>query len=302
MTGDIARDGARDGIVLVIGAVACFAIVDTISKTIGNAVPVVMAMAARFSLQALITGGILYPKRGNILFATRHPWLQLIRGLLLVLSALLAFLSLRYLPVGEFTAIQMLTPLAITVISAVALDERVSPLRWTLVSGAFAGALIVIRPGADAIAWVSLLPLSVVAVSVIFQLLTRKLALVDDSGTMHFYSGCVGMISMGVLLPFFWQPPADAPMGLLLLLLGVFGSIGHYLLILGYERATPATLTPFLYGQIAFATLAGWVFFRHAPDRWSVLGILMIAGCGIAATTLTMLTPRGNRVPPVDSE
>lgn len=293
---------ARRGIFLVVGAVACFAIVDTISKTVGAVVPVVLAMAARFSLQTVITGTILYPKRGRALFRTQHPWLQFARGLLLVGSGSLAFLSLKYMPLGEFTAIQMLTPLAITVISAVALDEKVSPLRWILVVGAFAGALIVIRPDATDLAWVTLLPLSVVCASVAFQLLTRKLAQVDDAGTMHFYSGCVGMLSTVMLLPFFWQPPTTMSLWVLLLLLGVFGSTGHYLLILGYERATPATLTPFLYGQIAFATLAGWIVFRHAPDHWSVLGILMIAGCGIAATTLTMLAERRDTVPPVDSE
>jgi drug/metabolite transporter (DMT)-like permease len=292
----------RHGIFLVIGAVACFAIVDTISKTVGAVVPVVLAMAARFSMQTVITGSILYPRRGRALFHTRHPWLQLARGLLLVLSGSLAFLSLRFMPLGDFTSIQMLTPLVITVISAVALDERVSPLRWMLVFGAFAGALIVIRPEVTDVAWVTLLPLTVVAASVAFQLLTRKLAQVDDAGTMHFYSGCVGMLSTVVLLPFFWHPPTTAFLWGLLFLLGVFGSIGHYLLILGYERATPATLTPFLYGQIAFATLAGWVFFRQAPDHLSVLGILMIAGCGIAATTLSMLAPRRAEVPPVDSE
>ena len=297
----MSADPARAGIVLVVGAVACFAVMDTVSKMVGAVVPVVLAMAMRFSLQTVITGAVLLPQRGRALFHTQHPWLQLIRGLLLMLSATFAFLSLKYMPLGEFTAIQMLTPLAITVVSAVALDERVSPLRWALVCGACAGALIVIRPEATDVAWVTLLPLSCVAMSVAFQLLTRRLALVDDAGTMHFYSGCVGMLSTVVLVPFFWQPPTSAGVWGLLVLLGLLGSLGHYLLILGYERATPATLTPFLYGQIAFATLSGWIVFHHAPDHWSVLGILLIAGCGVAATTLT-LTPKKDPVPPVDSE
>ena len=49
---------------------------------------------------------------------------------------------------------------------------------------------------------------------------------------------------------------------------------------------TPATLSPYLYTQIAFATLAGWLVFSHAPDAYAVAGILVIAGCGIAGTQL----------------
>lgn len=286
------------GIYLVIAAMACFSGVDTVSKIIGAAVPVALAMAARFSFQTVVTGAVLLPTRGRSLFHTAHPWLQLLRGLLLLLSAGLAFLSLRYVPLSEFTAIMMLTPLIITLIAALSLGERVSWLRWTLVFGAFAGALLVIRPGAGAMSLPMLLPLSVVVVSVAFQLLTRTLALVDDAGTMHFYSGATGMLAAAAILPFVWQPLPDGQIWLLLLLLGVFGSLGHYFLILGYAHATPATLTPFLYGQIAFSTLAGWLAFSDTPDRWSIVGIVMIATCGIAATRLTAR----ERIPPIDSE
>lgn len=267
---------------------ACFTVLDTASKVIGAAVPVVLAMATRFLFQAVVTGSVLLPQRGRALLRTRHPVLQFVRGVLLLLSGSLAYVSLRFMPVGEFTAIQMLTPLVITVVAAVSLGERVSPLRWLLVAGGFAGALLVIRPGTDEFAWPMLLPLGVVVANSGFQLLTSKLAQVDDAGTMHFYSGCVGSLLCAVLLPFSWQTPGSVSLWLLLLLVGVFSTLGHYLLILGYGRASPATLTPFLYSQIAFATLAGWLVFAHAPDFWSVAGILLIAACGIAATWLTV--------------
>jgi drug/metabolite transporter (DMT)-like permease len=63
-------------------------------------------------------------------------------------------------------------------------------------------------------------------------------------------------------------------------LLGVVSTLGHYLMILSYSLASPATLTPYLYFQIAFATLAGWLVFSQVPDSWSLLGIAMIAVCG----------------------
>lgn len=63
-------------------------------------------------------------------------------------------------------------------------------------------------------------------------------------------------------------------------LMGVFGSLGHYLMIQAYHRAPASLITPYMYAQIAFATLAGWVVFGYAPDGWTVLGVALIALCG----------------------
>jgi len=278
---------ARQGILLVIVATACFGALDTLAKYVSHAVPLVVAMWSRYLFQALVTGGALLPRRGRALLRTRHPWLQVARGALLALQGSLAFLSLRHLPVGEFTAIIMLTPMLITVISATSLGERVPLLRWGLVAGCFAGAMMVIRPGADDFSWTLLLPLALVVVAAVFQLLTSRLVRVDDPGTMHFYTGLVATVLATLALPFGWQTPGDGKLWLMLVLLGVFSTLGHYLLILGYGRASPATLTPYLYCQIAFATLAGWLVFSHAPDRWAVAGIAVIALCGGVGTWLS---------------
>jgi drug/metabolite transporter (DMT)-like permease len=203
---------------------ACFGALDTLSKFIGSTVPVMMAMASRFLFQVVVTGGVLLPRRGRALFATKHPWLQAFRGLLLILSSSLAYLSLRFLPVGEFTAIVMLTPLVITIFSATALGERVPLLRWLLLAGGFAGALLVILPGAEDFAWPMLLPLSVVMSSAAFQLLTSRLARVEDAGTMHFYTGCAALVIAVAMLPFAWQTPRTIT--LWVLLLGVYAVTG----------------------------------------------------------------------------
>lgn len=273
---------ARDGILFVIGATACFGALDTTGKVVTSAVPLAVAMWSRFFFQATLTGAVLLPQRGRALFATRHPWLQLLRGLLMVGSGSLAFLSLRFLPVGEFTALVMLTPLVITVVAAMSLGERVRWPQWLLLLGGFTGALVVIRPGADDFKPAMLLPLLLVAVSAAFNLLTSRLARDDDPGTMHFYSGLVSTIVASVALPFAWETPDSALLWVLLLLLGLFSTLGHYLLILGYGRASTSTLTPYLYFQIGFATLAGWLVFSHAPDRWTIIGVSLIALCGMA--------------------
>lgn len=70
--------------------------------------------------------------------------------------------------------------------------------------------------------------------------------------------------------------------------MGLSSALGHLLLLNAYARATPATLAPFLYSQIAFATLAGWLVYGHIPDGWSQLGMGLIAASGAASTWLTV--------------
>ena len=296
MTTPTAGDRALQGVLFVATAVACFAALDTTTKVVSTAAPLLLAVWFRYAFQAVVTAGVMLPRRGMSLLRARHPWLQLLRGVLLFVSSMLSFVALRFTPVGEFTAIIMLTPLVVTVLAATSLGEKVSPLRWLLVVGGFCGALVVIRPGREMFDWSGLLPLLLVAVLGSFQALTGKMARIEDPGTTHFYTGLVGAALGTAALPFVWT---SLPLNIwfLLLLMGIFGSVGHMMLILGYARAPVATLTPYLYLQVVFATLGGWLVFAHVPDHWALLGILAICLCGAAGTWLSSRERRQRDAP-----
>ncbi len=272
---------------MVLGAVACFATLDTATKLVTAGVPVLVAVWFRYMFQAVATTAVILPLHGMRLLRTAHPRFQVLRGLLLLVSSVLAMTSLRHMPVGEFTAIVMITPLAITLLSA-ALGERVPLLRWLLVLGGFVGTLVIIRPGGDGFnGWV-LLPLGVVASNACFQMLTSRLARTEAALTTHLYTGWVGALLSSLPLAFVWTRIDDWQLWAGLLLMGFMGTVGHFLLILGYSRASPATLTPYLYGQIGFALLGGWLVFSHVPDAWSLAGMLLIALCGAGGAWLTL--------------
>jgi drug/metabolite transporter (DMT)-like permease len=125
------------------------------------------------------------------------------------------------------------------------------------------------------------LPLLLVVINALYQIVTSKMVKTEDPGTMHFYTGLTGLVFGTVALPWSWAPMQDPMLWLLVGLIGVFGSLGHYFMIKGYQKAPASRITPYMYTQIAFATLAGWVVFGYAPDVWTVLGIALIAVCGV---------------------
>jgi drug/metabolite transporter (DMT)-like permease len=279
----------------VLFAVACFASLDTTVKYLTGSVPIAMAMWFRFSFQAVSTAAMVVPIKGLAGLRTAHPRFQLLRGLLLVTSSALAFTSLRFTSVAEFTAIVSLTPLAITVIAALKLKERVSALRWALVVGGFLGTLLIIRPNSEDFNWALLLPLALVVTSTGFQLLTSHLARTEDPTVTHLYTGLIGMVAASLALPFFWVTLTSAHLWLLLLLLGMLGTVGHFSLIVAYKRANPSVLTPYMYGQIVFAMLGGWLIFSQVPDAWSLAGIALITLCGALGTWLTVRESKPER-------
>ncbi|MBA4264277.1 MAG: EamA/RhaT family transporter [Comamonadaceae bacterium] len=282
------------GVAFLVLATACFAVLDTTVKVVGASMSILVAVWFRYVFQAIAVAAFMLPRQGRKLLRTEHPRYQVVRGVLLLMVSVLSFVSVQYMPVGEFTAIIMTTPLVVTLLAALFLKERVSALRWALVAGGFTGALLVVQPGDSVIGWASLLPLLMVFTYACFQILTSKMARTENPMTMHLYTGWVGALVATAALPFIWQGMPDLGTFALLCLIGLAGTVGHFLLILAFARTQASTLTPFLYSQIGFAMLCGWVVFDHIPGRLELGGIVLIVLCG---ATASWLTAREKRLP-----
>jgi drug/metabolite transporter (DMT)-like permease len=280
------------GILLMVAAVSCFAAMDTGVRHIGGTVPVLMLLILRYLTQALLMAPALV--LSGLGFRSPRPRFQVLRGALLLACSAITFIGLRYMPVAEYTAIAMLTPVLVTLFSVLLFKEHISLLRWALVLGAFAGALIIIRPGSGIFGWAVVWPLAGSCAYAGFQLVTSRFAAREDPFITHFWTGAVGALAV---LPFWplglvdvvgtWQA---LPTGTLLLIgaIGLLGTGGHLLLILAFGRAPASKLMPLLYLQIAVAVLLGWLVLDHVPDGWAWLGMAVIAACGAATAVLNM--------------
>ncbi|MEO7242707.1 MAG: DMT family transporter [Variovorax sp.] len=273
---------------------AAFTALDATTKVAGVVVPVFMGVWFRYSFQAIATTAMILPRYGIALLRTAHPRFHFLRGALLLLNTVLTYISLRFMPLPEYTSTVLLAPLAVTLLAAVTLKEQVSALRWTLVAGAFLGTLVILRPDGRAFSWPTLLPLAVVASNAAFQILTSKLVKTENPLTMHFYTGWVGALLSSFVVPFVWQALPSWHYWAMLCFMGFMGSVGHFLLILAFQRAPASTLTPYIYVQIGFSLLASWLVFARVPDVWSLVGMGLIGICGAAGAWLTI---RERRLP-----
>ena len=272
---------------------ACFAGMDTTIRALSGQLPVLLLLTARYLFQATLMAVWLAGSRRHSL-RSEHPRFQWLRGSLLLFTSGMSFYGLQHMPVPEFTAINMLTPVLVTLLAGWLLHEPVSGLRWLLVAGAFAGALIVIRPGSGLFGWAVLFPLAGACTYASFQVLTSRLAALESPYTTHFWTGLVGSL---ILLPLLLASPVDVMAVLaaatpaqwgLMLLIGACGTFGHLMLILALGIAPTSTLMPFVFTQIGLAALLGWLVFGHLPDHWGWVGMAVITVCGAASAWLNV--------------
>ena len=289
------------GVALMLAALTCFAAMDTTVRYLGEAVPVLLLLSLRYLMQAVLMVPVLVLMRQG--FRSARPGFQLLRGVLLLACSAITFIGLRFMPVAEYTAIAMLTPVLVALFSVVMLKEHISVTRWALAFGAFAGALIVIRPGSGIFGWAVLWPLSGACAYAAFQLVTSHYAARENAFVTHFWTGTVGAL---VVLPAWplglvditgtW-PTLPGRVQWLVGMLGLLGTFGHLLLILAFTRAPASRIAPLLYAQIALAVLMGWAVMGRLPDAWAWLGMLVIAACGTATVVLNVRAASAARRP-----
>lgn len=269
------------GILLILAAGLLLASQDALSKSLTAVYPLLLVVWLRYLSQSVLMLALFAPRMGLNLLRTQRPWLQLVRGLSLVAITLLFYSALRFIPLGEATAVIFLAPLVVIVLSATWLKEHISRGLWLSVGVGLLGVLLIVRPGGALFTPAILLPLGAAFCFGLYQLLTRRLSSTDHPATSNFLSALVGTLSVSVLLPWFWQTPTLVD-GLLMATLGATAMTGHMLLTHAYRFGSAASLAPFTYVQIVTATVLGMLFFDHTPDLWAILGMAVIILSGFA--------------------
>ena len=283
------------GILMIMTAVAMFTMMDSMAKYLSRFYPVPGIVWARYAFHLLFVVMILGPRMRLRLVRTRHLGLQIVRGILLAASSMFFFSALKFMPMAEASSISFIAPMLATLLGVVLLKEKVKPARWIAVAAGFIGVLIIIRPGSGIFSWVAVLPLATAASFASYQILTRRLAGVDNPYTSLFYSGVVGTMMLATVLPFEWTTPKTVMHALMLPAIGFVGGLSHLILIRAYDQAAVSTLAPFSYTQLIWVILMGYLVFGDFPDHWSLIGIGVIMASGIYIATHQQLSERQQR-------
>lgn len=269
------------GILLMCGGVVCFAACDASSKWLSRSFDPLMITWARYASNVLLVSVFLNPVTRPGLYRTSRLQLQILRSAILLFCTILNFFGLRYLQLTETMTIQFAMPLLVALLAGPILGEWAGPRRLAAIGVGFCGVLVVTRPGTGAIHPAAFLTLGSTILYAFYAIITRQLAAHDRATTTLAYSGLVGVAMMTPVLPFVWTNPASGLQWALLLAIGGFAALGHFLLILAHARAPAPILSPFIYTQLLWMAILGYLVFGDVPNSWTIGGGGIVIASGL---------------------
>ena len=261
-----------------------FALMDAMSKLLVRDYSVGEALWVRYLIFTLFSLVIAWPRGIRRTAQSASPWLQATRALLAVVESATFVVAFQYLPLAETHAIAASSPLMVVALSAPVLGERIGPHRLLSVFTAFAGVLLIIRPGFTQVSGPLFIPLLGAFLWAIYQIMVRFLARDDRPETTLLWSAVVGLAAVSLIAPWQLRFP-DAQGWVLLIAIGTIGALAQYAIIRGLDYAEASAVQPYGYTLLVWAALMGWLVFGDVPGAWTILGACIVVLSGLYAWT-----------------
>ena len=277
-------DSARNrltGIGLVSLAYVTFSLLDGSAKWLVGSMPVIMVVWLRFVTHVVIAGAVLLPLKGKALLRTSHLCWHVVRGLMFVAMTGINFWALQYLQLTVTSSIFFTVPLIIALVSALLLRERLDWGRWAAILAGFAGVLVIVHPWSAEFHPAMLASVVNAVLYAVFMLMTRRLAAYDSPETIQYLPAVLAAVVLAPFAVAAWQWPDTWLEWTVVCLLGVLGASGHYLLALAHRYASAAITAPFLYQQVIYMALFGYVVFGDVPSPAVWLGAAIVIASGL---------------------
>jgi len=282
---------ANGGLVLGAGGIALVCAMDAVAKALGADFSTFQIVFVRYlgaalwlGLWILLTQGV-WPRVSDL-------GRQTLRAALLVVTASMFFYAVAQLPLAIVTALAMTAPLYVTLLGAIALNERIGPTGVTaLALGVIGSAIILLGGGAldfgnsdgKLLAWgaATLAPFSyAVTLAVLKHHSTR-----EEPASMTLSQSAIAAL---LVLPLALGTLPEFTMWFagLTTLIGLLGAAGFLLLLHGLRRMPVSYFAVLDYTGLLWAALLGLVFFGEVPGLEFLLGaILIIIACSALAVT-----------------
>ncbi|MDZ4134032.1 MAG: DMT family transporter [Paracoccaceae bacterium] len=277
----ISSDNLR-GILLMIGAMACFALEDMFVKWAAVGLPTGQILLFLGFLGAPVFAALAARRGSSFFSATFWNPAVMARNAGEMIGTWGFITALAVMPLATISAIIQAMPLAVTFGAAVFLRETVGWRRWSAIGIGFVGVVIVVRPGADGFTTDAFWGLLAVAGLSARDLATRSVPTRISTFLLAAWgfatAGVLGAgmlaVSGGAVMP----DPAQA--GFLVGAL-TFGIAGYWAITAAMRVGEVASVTPFRYARLLFGLIIGWLVFAEPLQSATIIGSVLIIGSGL---------------------
>jgi len=234
--------------------------------------------------------GAVFLRGGLAPLATRRFGMHLLRAVLNVIALLAYFVGLSLEPLAKVVALSLTAPLFATLCAVIFLRERMTARRWIALLLGMAGALIVLRPGMQAVSLGALMVLLSNTVWAVALIVIKSLARTESAATISLYAAILMTPITLAFALFVWQWPTPGQL-VWLVTIGVFGSIAQLCLSQSFRLADATLVLPIDFTKIVWASLIGFVAFGQVPEIWVWIGAVVT----FAAVFYNTYQERGSR-------
>lgn len=272
-----------NGILLIIGSMAAFALEDMFIKHLSISVSTGQIMIVLGLFCSLIFVVMSLATRKRIFDPLAWKALPLARAGTEAVGALTFVTALSLVDLSTVAAVFQAMPLAVTMGAALFLGEQVGWRRWSAIGVGFIGVVMIIRPGLEGFQPDSLFVVATVIAIAARDLITRRLDVRVASSVVALQAYIAVGLAGVVLMLFTAQPvvPLQAvQVGPYLGAIG-FGVLGYYGIVSAMRIGEASALTPFRYTRLVFSIIAGMFMFGERPDTMTLAGATLIIGSGM---------------------
>ncbi|AMM85458.1 DMT family transporter [Martelella sp. AD-3] len=267
-------DSRLVAIFLMIGGVAAFTFVDTLTKILTSRHEPVMLVFVQSGLAAAMVLPIAASK-GRAGFVIKSPRLLLIRSALGVLVSFLIFTSLSLLPFTVASSLFQLETFFVIPLAIVLLKEKADWRRWLAVALGLSGAFLILRPGSEAFQLAGLVAIAAAIALAAKNIVLKMLAMNEAFLPALFWMYALMAAIAAIPAMFFWSPIGLGDLGLLLLS-ALLVNTSNYCMLRAFSMADAVALTPALHMALPLAVMMGLVVFGEWPQPIVWAGIALI--------------------------
>ena len=215
---------------------------------------------------------------------TSRPIGHAIRMVVGLFAMGLNYWAMTLLPLAEATSIGFAVPIIGTILAALLLKEDVGLYRWAAVLIGFAGVMIVIQPGGNAVDPMgAIIAFTGAAFGSLTTIHLRFLSRSERPATIVFWFSLSSLIPLGIALPYFSSAHSTEAWAYIVGL-GVCGAAGQLLLTSALRFGPVSVVLPMDYSALIWAVLLGYFLFSQVPhpETWIGAPVIIAAGLFIA--------------------
>jgi drug/metabolite transporter (DMT)-like permease len=255
-------------------SVSCFAVMDICIKWL-NYYPIGEVFFARFAVGLIPIFFIIPRDKIFSFYKTSRPGLHTFRAISGTLAIIALFFGLRKLPLADVISLTFGGPIFVTIASILFLSEKVGVKRWSAVFIGFAGMILIVQPAFVDLNFYYLSPIIFCIFFACVAISVRALSRTEPNYRIVFYFTFLCTLLGLATLPFGWVMPTKIDM-LILVIMGICGSIGNLLLTQSYRMVEASLVTPVKYLSLVFALIFGYLLWNEVPKTLTLLGSALV--------------------------